>query len=235
MATLANSLETIELGATAWRVIHNNNITKLDATLYRVRADSADTSSGFLDAKIQNSIVNDASAHKIHLSADTASPGANRAYGTSPSGVRAWIDHTMPSFRAHKGGTNQDGVVAASGVLVTMSNEDWDTNYNFNTTTSRFTPTVSGDYLLTGAVVASGMSAGTRGRLEIWKNAVVLLAGKWCRAYDADNAMGHDITALVNANGTTDFFELRYQHESLNNITVSGTANSTWFAGVRVR
>ena len=97
MAILTNGLETIELGATAWRVIHNNNVTKLDESLYRVRADSGDTASGYLNAKVQHSIVVDLSAHKINLVNDEASPGSGKLYSTNAAGTRGWFNNPVVS------------------------------------------------------------------------------------------------------------------------------------------
>ncbi len=131
MAILTNSLETIELGATAWRVIHNNNITKLDESLYRVRADSGDSSSGFLSAKVQHSLAVDTSAHKMNLVNDEASPGAGKLYATSAAGTRGWQGNPVVSGSITVSGLfAQNQFTPASAAASTPANRIcWDADY----------------------------------------------------------------------------------------------------------
>ena len=57
----------------------------------KVKADAGDPTAGYLDAKIQNSIENDATAHAIQLKNDEASPGNSKVYGTTGAGVKGWV------------------------------------------------------------------------------------------------------------------------------------------------
>lgn len=65
------------------------------ALSYKVNATSADTAPDFLDGKVQHSVVVDATAKKLALSGDTATPGNYKVYGTDGSGTRAWRDSIL--------------------------------------------------------------------------------------------------------------------------------------------
>jgi len=99
-------------------------------------------------------------------------------------------------------------VSSATYTKVTFNTEEWDTNNNFNTSTSIFTPTVAGYYQVNGSIDL-GTSSITAGVVKIYKNGV---------AYKAGNASGGGstlytfntpvVSALVYCNGSTDYVEL---------------------------
>lgn len=64
-----------------------------------VKTDIADSTSGYLDAKITGSIALDAINHKLQLDGDIGAPGNYKFYGTNGSGAKAFyqIDHTTLS------------------------------------------------------------------------------------------------------------------------------------------
>ena len=66
----------------------------------KVKADSGDPTAGYLADKVQNSIEVDTANHKLQLVGDSASPGANKYYGTDSAGDKGWYD--LPSTTDEK-------------------------------------------------------------------------------------------------------------------------------------
>jgi hypothetical protein len=78
-----------------WAVKTTAGWAKVDNTeTGKVLADSADTPAGYLDSKVQDSLVNDAVTHKLKLSGDSATPGNDKVYGTKGNGTKGWRDET---------------------------------------------------------------------------------------------------------------------------------------------
>jgi hypothetical protein len=57
---------------------------------HKVKADSGDSTEGYLNAKVQYSVAVDETNHKLQLSNDSSSPGNNYVYGTSSGGTKGW-------------------------------------------------------------------------------------------------------------------------------------------------
>lgn len=75
----------------------------------------------------------------------------------------------LPAFRAYRNAALT--ISGTSAQRVPMDKVDFDYVGEFNTTTGRFTPQVTGVYLITAGVgYASSMSAGTLLELQIYKN-----------------------------------------------------------------
>jgi len=66
----------------------------------KVKADSGDPTSGYLEDKVQNSIEVDTGNHKLQLVGDVASPGNNKYYGTDSTGSKGW--HDLPTVTDEK-------------------------------------------------------------------------------------------------------------------------------------
>ncbi len=112
--------------------------------------------------------------------------------GASPTNV--------PAFSAHKNGTNQS-VTASTLTKVTFSTEDFDTYNNFDTSTSRFTPTVAGKYFVSARVFCSGSS--TECHAYINKNGANALYG-----ISRDSIGVAQVNGVIDMNGTTDYLEV---------------------------
>ena len=62
-----------------------------------VKADGADPAKGYLDAKVQDSVVVDITTHKVKLSGDSAAPGNNKYYGTDGTGAKSF--YTLSGYQ----------------------------------------------------------------------------------------------------------------------------------------
>lgn len=131
-----------------------------------------------------------------------------------------------PSFSVHKNGTNQTGVLNATYTLVTWSTEDWDSNSNF--ASNAFTPTVAGKYMLTAAVDVI-TDAGAANETAIYKNGVIYKTSKHTISGASFGSVV--VTVIVDANGTTDYFEVYHRQATGGTTGIDGAATKTYFMG----
>jgi hypothetical protein len=113
---------------------------------------------------------------------------------------------TVPAFRAYKGIVDQS-LASSTWTKVTYDTVHFDTNSNFSTATSRFTPTVAGYYQINVTVSTEGASL-TRFITAIYKNGVT-----YSRLSDlqvSSGTIGRDNgnSDIIYFNGTTDYIEI---------------------------
>lgn len=132
---------------------------------------------------------------------------------------------TVISFSVHNNGTGINMDSPATATLITWSTELWDTNSNF--ASSKFTPTSAGKYLLSSAVTMVGNLA-TGAEIAIYKNGSLFKS-----IGPGIAAQGFEMATVVDANGSSDYFEVYMLNTTVNSDT-DGTATKTWFCGSRV-
>lgn len=146
-------------------------------------------------------------------------------YCNSTTWVSAGPSGTVvPAFSVNKNGTNQT-VSTGVDVLLNWTTEVFDTNNNF--ASNRFTPTIPGKYLVSGAVRCE---SSTNCQTKIFKNGAVVT-----REYDGaatNMILTTQATAIVDMNGTTDYVEL-YTYEAPGG-TISGVTHDTYFQGILI-
>lgn len=135
---------------------------------------------------------------------------------------------TGPAFSAYKS-TNQTLTTGVTTKL-TFDTEDFDTNNNF--ASSIFTPTVAGYYMIV-ACSAWGASATGQATIYLYKNGGLIKNGS-SDALD-NNINTTNISCLVYANGTTDYFEIYGLQNSGGNLISVGGSQYTYFQGSLVR
>ncbi len=138
--------------------------------------------------------------------------------------------NTWPSFSVNKGGTNQVSC-GTSYQLITWSTEEYDTNNNFDLSTERFTPTVPGKYILTARVLFS--TGATANTLHVTINKSGNLYKTAHTVLDGAGDSGIQVTAIVDANGTGDWFEV-WAYNANNADTCYGDTTKTFFQGTRI-
>ncbi|HEX2842103.1 tail fiber domain-containing protein [Hyphomicrobium sp.] len=129
-------------------------------------------------------------------------------------------DTQVVSFKVNKNGTNQT-VTASTWTKLTWSSEVFDTNNNFDTGTSRFTPTVPGKYLVYLTVHCSGGGDCMAG---IYKNGAT---NSFSITNRAANSYAY-ATTIIEMNGTTDYLE-GWAYSA--GTTIGGGAVNTHFEG----
>lgn len=147
----------------------------------------------------------------------------------TPTGITL-AGSAWPSFSVNKGGAGQS-IDATTWTKVTWPTEAFDTNSNFASNT--FTPTVAGKYLLSANIYLSGLVAGKILQISVYKNGVAAHTGAYL--YQATTGdIATDVTAVIDANGTTDAFDVYVYHDDTVARSVSGTAVNTYFTGCRI-
>jgi hypothetical protein len=131
---------------------------------------------------------------------------------------------TGPTFSAYAG----SGQSISSGTFtkVTCGTEEWDTNSNYDTSTSRFTPTVAGYYQVNGYV---GFTSSTRTNTQaaIYKN------GSQHRTLNQLDSNLYVVggSSIVYLNGSTDYIEL-YVYSAASGTTDTGTIKTIFSAAM---
>ena len=128
-----------------------------------------------------------------------------------------------PAFGAYLAG--YQSISSGSYTKVTFDTEEFDTNSNFST--SRFTPTVAGYYELNSCV--SCQSAYNTLKVAIYKNGSVHKVGFNVQT----NAISGNVSSVVYANGSTDYFEIYAFFGTTQ--TAEPSADSTYFNGSLIR
>jgi hypothetical protein len=107
-----------------------------------------------------------------------------------------------PAFSAYQ--SSAQTLSSATFTKIQFQTKEFDTNSNFdNTTNYRFTPTVAGYYQITAAISIS--TSATPILVQIYKNGSNFKTV--CNLNTATTSTGAG-SALVYANGTTDYFEI---------------------------
>jgi len=153
------------------------------------------------------------------------------ALGTPASGNLAnctGVVITGAAFSAHKNGSNQS-IATATWTLVTFGTEEFDVNSNF--ASNRFTPTISGKYILSAQLTWTATTAGYGHFINLYKN-----GAEYKRGYNVSNggdAASPELSIVVDANGTSDYFEIYAFQATGGSVSIDGAARATFFTGGR--
>ena len=168
--------------------------------------------------------------------------------GTSTPGqkltVAGMIESTIGGFKFPDGSTQTTNAApffsVSSSVNQTIANQvttkiNWDTeasDTNNNFASNGFTPTVAGKYLLT-AELEMLITGGNQAFLYIYKN------GGLDRQVTMDinssaGRAGIHTAVIIDANGSSDYFEVYFHQNTGNNMTIEGGAQKTWFSGIKI-
>jgi len=133
------------------------------------------------------------------------------------------------AFFAHRNGTGQtinDSTVTA----IAWTAETFDTNGDFDTGTGKFKPTIAGKYLLSAGAEINNLTADKYHVVYIYKNGSAIARSAAVHG-SATNPAGLTATAIVDANGSTDEFDVRVYQSSGSSMTLNGVASGSYFSG----
>ena len=139
----------------------------------------------------------------------------------------AMVSGNMPAFSAY--GTALTSVSNVTFTKLTYATEEFDTNNNYSS--SRFTPTVAGYYLITGS--STGTTSGGAG-INIFKNGNSFKTGT-LMAGNATDGSYLVASALIYFNGSTDYVELYGYQRTGGTISMGSNSQDFAFQGVLVR
>lgn len=160
---------------------------------------------------------------------DAWSVGTTVSVAEGGTGVTA-----NPAISVHRNGSNQTGIAPATFTKLAFTNEEFDTNSNFdNATNYRFTPTVAGKYLVTLAATLANLPDAKFMALSIEKNGS-RFKDVLAPANGTTVDCGTSITALIDFNGSSDYVEGFIFHNNGSNLDVYGNTNLTFMTAARV-
>ena len=138
--------------------------------------------------------------------------------------------HKQSAFNVNKNGVDQTGIVNETFTKITWPTKEWDTNNNF--ANDKFTPTIQGKYCLIGCIGWASIIDLTGIRIAIYKN-----GGMYKEILNATRGPSFQnqlLIVIVDANGTTDYFEVYVYQNSGSDETVSGSLQETFFQGYKI-
>ena len=132
-----------------------------------------------------------------------------------------------PAFSAI---ASEDQTVSFSTTTkINITSEIFDTNSNYDTGNSRFTPTIAGYYQVNGVLAASGSTTMTRALVFLFKNGTEYTRGEDIRVSFSGGTSVVTFSEVLYMNGSTDYIEL------YGFITGSGTATFEDTSGSKSR
>jgi hypothetical protein len=173
--------------------------------------------------------ITNASASTTYLTQVSAST----TYLTQASASTTYALKTGPAFSAWNSTATSIGATPAT-VKIGFQTEEFDTNNNFDTTLSRFTPTVAGYYQIDVLITLYLASAGAVFTPILYKNGSEFKFGGTALS-SAINFPRANISVLVYANGTTDYFEIFAGHSMGTAVNTYNVQNQTYFQAAYVR
>jgi len=164
------------------------------------------------------------------------SQGTNgQALTTNGSGTLSFstLSSTMtPAFHAYGTGSFQ-AISNATVTTVNVSNERFDSDNAFDTSTKRFTPQTAGKYFVYGNVVLDGnWSAYARLYLALNGNSA---GGDTLSCHGSgDGNDGIHVSGIINMNGSSDWVELMIRHDGGGSKNLWNSGQVNFFGGFRV-
>ena len=163
---------------------------------------------------------------------DTATQTLTNKTITSPTITGASItvaSTAAPAFSAYQSTLQSIPAGPPPYVKILFQTEEFDTNSNYDTTTSRFTPTVAGYYQVSGGFQI--LSASTSGVIVVYKNGAAYKFGTYPSVAGVNPLLA--VSCLVYCNGSTDYVEIWGGSTILNNT--NPLATNTYFQAAMIR
>ncbi|MFA5021378.1 MAG: hypothetical protein WC517_04990, partial [Patescibacteria group bacterium] len=144
------------------------------------------------------------------------------------SGVVKGSDISFSVYR-----NSAQSVNSAASTMIQFDTVEFDTDSSWDTGNYWFKPTVAGKYLLTATVSFDSLSDGNYCSVVFNKNGALYKYGGFTRTGGAGGCR-HTGSVIVEANGTTDYFEAGGSHNYGSARNTSTGSTSTFFMGSRL-
>jgi len=197
--------------------------------LSKVQVDTIDTRSGTSTMQIGST---NTSTINIGVSGDTVNIPSGVTIANA--GTATGFGGTMtPAFHAYSPNSYQ-AIANATNTVVNVSNERFDSDNAFSTSTKRFTPQTAGKYFVYGNIVRDGnWSAYARLYLALNGNT----AGGETLSNHSDDSGGNGgvhVSGIINMNGSSDYIELIVRQDSGGSLNLWNSGQLNFFGGFRV-
>lgn len=188
-----------------------------DGTVLSSTPSSAVTTSGTLTATLNTQLAN-----KV-LAGPTTGSAANPTF-------RSLIAADLPNAPTFSATCNTNQVIAQNtDTKVKMDTVEFDTNSNYDATTNyRFTPTVSGKYLISAQIGSAVNTAGQFLWLRLKKNGSLIRENVFT---SAGGNVYATITTYIPMNGSTDYLEVWVECSQVGGCSLYGGTLDTFFSG----
>jgi hypothetical protein len=183
-----------------------------------------------------NLISYDASGNPVAVATGTdgqvltsTGAGSPPVFETLPAGGT-----NTPAFSAWRNGNVS--LSNATTTLITFNAEVFDTDSAFDTSNGKFTPQTSGKYFLTATYFVGGSTADvTEFQTYLYKNGATVAQNEVDRRTSGNgyNVMG-TVNAIVEANGSSDYFEVYARVSGGGTKSIIGNIYSTFFQGYKI-
>jgi len=137
------------------------------------------------------------------------------------------------SFLAYKASGSQT-IANNSWTKVTFVTEEWDDSGYYDAANSKFLPLIKGKYSLKASVLYDSTTTDKEYELSVYKNGTIYKAKTIHSAVGTSN-ITPSISAIVDANGTTDYFEIFSRQITGVNQNLAASQVQTFFQGFIVR
>ena len=171
----------------------------------------------------------------VLTSASTLNPAKLDDTGTIPSALLAGVGGgtNTPLFHAYGTGGYQ-AIPNATPTTVNVSNERFDSDDAFNTSTKRFTPQTAGKYFVYGNIARDG-NWQAYARLYLAKNGNA--AGSetlFNTTDDVGSNGGVHVSGIIEMNGSTDWIELMVRQDTGNSFNLLNSGNVNYFGAYKI-
>ena len=173
--------------------------------------------------------------HQSSLGSGTITLGASGETVALASGASQTMAVNTPNFYVYRSG-NQS-LSDATTTKIQFNAETYDTGSDFDSTTNyRFTPQTSGKYFLTATIFVGGSTADlTEANIYIYKNNSVVLQYSLDRRTSGNGYnVSLNLNGLVEANGSTDYFEVFAKANGAGTKNIIGNNYQTFFQGYKI-
>ena len=176
------------------------------------------------------------SASDVQFKLPTADGSANQVIKTDGSGNLAFAGLVEPpAFHANKTSPYQ-AIAHNSDVVITFETEVFDSNSFYDTSTSRFTPTIAGYYFVNANVGFSNATGEYYFAIHLFKNGTrVSRGGNWNDGSNQNVNVRN--SSIIGFNGSSDYVDVRCYQNSGSNITINNGDNGaqTFFEAFYIR
>jgi hypothetical protein len=144
------------------------------------------------------------------------------------------VSGNMPAFSAYQ--SSAQTISDSVATKINFQTEEFDTNSNYDTTNSRFTPTVAGYYQV-NALVFCTQTAQIDTTTWVYKN-----GSAWKRGFGISPTTGTTmakqqmpVNCLVYLNGSTDYIEIYAYSDGTGSALIDASSSTTYFQACLVR
>ena len=159
---------------------------------------------------------------------------------TVPSGVTVNMSNATqtgvggvntPNFKANQ--ASAQNLSNNANTVIIFETEVFDTDSDYDTSNGRFTPSVAGKYFFHATVRLDDSLNTGRFNISLYKNTTESAFFQHRQSgNDLDNSV--QISAILEANGSSDYFYISCFQEEGGTTATNGDAKSTYFSGYKI-